>query len=88
MMRITDTKLGNIANNLFRTVNQIFGRTAGAVRQELSGGSVSKGGPHYAKAQQEIRALEHWIKKSKGTSRNNLDSAKALLRATNCSEPR
>ncbi|MBV9719277.1 MAG: hypothetical protein JOZ77_08155 [Candidatus Eremiobacteraeota bacterium] len=80
IMSITDTKLGNIANNLFRAADRLGGGTAGAVRNELAEGVETGGKWHLEKAETNVRAFENWIRlNSKTASPADLQAAKTLM---------
>jgi len=78
---ITDAKLGNIANQLFRAVDKIRGGTAGAVRYEASHpGELVGNKPHLEKAEQNIKALQNWLEANPNASDANKKAAQELLK--------
>ncbi len=56
--QITNIKLKNTADELFRDADKIPGGTAGAIRQELKTGEFIGGKSHILKGQQRVKNLE------------------------------
>jgi hypothetical protein len=78
-MSISDRKLGNIANNMFRDSHTVPGGTAGALRNEALSGERTQGKFHLAPAQQYAQAIRNWIGNNPTASANNMQAAKTLL---------
>jgi RHS repeat-associated protein len=80
IMSITDQKLGNYANNLFKVRDIILGGTAGAVRREIAKGVATQGVWHSGKAQQTIADMTKWLAANRATlSPQNLHAAEVIL---------
>jgi RHS repeat-associated protein len=81
IMSITDTRLGNIANALFKRSDSLFGGTAGALRHELLTGELVKGRSHFGKAIENVSALQNWLATAGRTaSAQNVQAAEMLLK--------
>jgi len=80
--KVTDPKLGNLVNDLYKGAkgpNPIgTGSTADAVRNELAIGMATHGKFHSQKAQEYINALSNWQKKNPNASHYDQMVAESL----------
>lgn len=81
--KVSDAKLQNLVNDLYKgTTNPRrvgTGTTADAVRNELLTGQPTSGTFHIEKGENYIRALENWLNKNPGASKQDRMVGESLL---------